>query len=148
VGNECDTSFWNDLWLGNSRLAEQFPRLFNLSQDKASSIANMGIWDSLNWIWNFKWRRSLRLREINLFNSLLGLLSKVVLSKETNDRLIWKPNWIGCTLSSLCGLLSPTCRSSNFISFKCVWKGIVPPKMEVFCRLAIWVESTLEGSCH
>jgi hypothetical protein len=60
VGNECDTSFWNDLWLGNSRFAEQFPRLFNPSQDKASSIANMGIWDGLNSIWNFKWIRSLR----------------------------------------------------------------------------------------
>ena len=41
------------------------------------------------------------------------------------------------TLSSPCGLLSPTCRSSNFISFKGIWKGIVPPRMEVFCWLAI-----------
>jgi len=39
---------------------QRFPRLFNPSQDKASSIANMGIWDGLNSIWNFKWRRSLR----------------------------------------------------------------------------------------
>uniref|UniRef100_A0A6N2KUT7 Uncharacterized protein n=1 Tax=Salix viminalis TaxID=40686 RepID=A0A6N2KUT7_SALVM len=77
------TSYWNDLRLGNSRLAEQFPRLFNLSHDKASSIANMGIWDGLNRIWKFNGRGSLRLREINVFNSLLGLLSKVVLSKET-----------------------------------------------------------------
>jgi hypothetical protein len=46
VGNGHDTNFWNDVWLGNSYLTVWFPRIYNLSEDKVSSIANMGEWDS------------------------------------------------------------------------------------------------------
>lgn len=45
VGNGHDTNFWNDVWLGNSYLTVWFPRIYNLSEDKVSSIANMGVWD-------------------------------------------------------------------------------------------------------
>jgi hypothetical protein len=46
AGNGNDTNFWNDVWLGNSYLTVWFPRTYNLSEDKVSSIANMGVWDS------------------------------------------------------------------------------------------------------
>jgi hypothetical protein len=54
VGNGHDTNFWNDVWLGNSYLTVWFPRIYNLSEDNVSSIANMGLWDSFFGIWNFK----------------------------------------------------------------------------------------------
>ena len=44
----------NDVWLGNSYLAVWFPRIYNLSEDNVSSIANMGVWDSFFGIWNFR----------------------------------------------------------------------------------------------
>ena len=54
VGNGHDTNLWNDVWLGNSYLTVWFPRIYNLSEDNVSSIANMGLWDSFFGIWNFK----------------------------------------------------------------------------------------------
>ncbi|GJZ68542.1 RNA-directed DNA polymerase, eukaryota, partial [Tanacetum coccineum] len=39
VGNGESTSFWNDLWLGDSPLNKRFPRLFFLEVDKNISVA-------------------------------------------------------------------------------------------------------------
>jgi hypothetical protein len=37
----------------------------------------------------------------------------------------------------LCGLLSPTHYPNNDFSFAGIWKGVVPPKVEIFCWMAI-----------
>jgi hypothetical protein len=34
VGNSEDTRFWEDVWLGNTSLAEQYPYLYNIVQRK------------------------------------------------------------------------------------------------------------------
>ncbi|GJX96249.1 RNA-directed DNA polymerase, eukaryota, partial [Tanacetum coccineum] len=39
VDNGESTSFWNDLWLGDSSLNKMFPRLFSLETDKNISVA-------------------------------------------------------------------------------------------------------------
>lgn len=82
----------------------------------------MGIWDGFAWIWNYRWRRPLRGREINLFNSMFELLS------NSNREF---------SVKSLCGLLNSSLQINNNISFNGLWKGLVPPKVEVFCWLAI-----------
>jgi len=43
IGNGKKIMFWLDCWLNNHCLAEHFPTLFQLSNDKAASIAKMGI---------------------------------------------------------------------------------------------------------
>lgn len=42
IGNGPQLSLWNDVWFGEICLKEEFPRLFSLSTDKVSSVANMG----------------------------------------------------------------------------------------------------------
>jgi hypothetical protein len=64
----------------------------------------------------------LRGREIDLFNSMLELLSNSI--REFS-------------VKSLCWLLNSSLRINNNISFNGLWKGLVPPKVEVFCWLAI-----------
>jgi hypothetical protein len=41
IGNGMDTRFWEDTWLGNKSLAEQYPSLYNIVQRKQLSIANV-----------------------------------------------------------------------------------------------------------
>jgi hypothetical protein len=39
VGNGQDTRVWEDVWLGNKSLAEQYPSLYNIVQRKQVSVA-------------------------------------------------------------------------------------------------------------
>jgi hypothetical protein len=34
VGNGLDTRFWEDVWLGDKPLAQQYPSLYNIVQHK------------------------------------------------------------------------------------------------------------------
>lgn len=138
IVNGKKTKFWLDCWLNNHCLAEHFPTLFQLSNDKAASIAKMGMWEGYEWIWFFSWIRPLRGRNIGLLDQLYTILSTVLMDKDGEDRLIWKDNNSGrFSVKSLCGLLSSKPSTNNAFSFAGIWKGIVPPKVEIFCWMAI-----------
>jgi len=53
VGNGKRIKFWFDDWTNNGSLAEQFPALFRLSNDKEASLDKMGMWDGHAWCWLF-----------------------------------------------------------------------------------------------
>jgi hypothetical protein len=44
MGNEGNTIFWLDHWVGVAPLKEIFPRLFNISIQKNHTIQEMGEW--------------------------------------------------------------------------------------------------------
>lgn len=41
MGDEADTSFWYDRWIGETPFSVQFRRLFDLSLNKSCSVATM-----------------------------------------------------------------------------------------------------------
>jgi hypothetical protein len=41
LGNGMDTRFWEDPWLGDKPLAQQYPSLYNIMQQKQVSVANV-----------------------------------------------------------------------------------------------------------
>jgi hypothetical protein len=138
IGNGKKTVFWLDTWIDNYCLVEHFPNLFHLSNDKKANIDKMGMWEGYEWIWLFSWIRPLRGRNIGLLDQLYVILSTVHLDKEGEDRLIWKDNKTGrFSVKSLCGLLSPKPYTNSGFSFAGIWKGIVPPNVEIFCWIAI-----------
>lgn len=138
VGNGKWIKFWLDDWTGNGRLAEKFPTLFQLSNDKDASLEKMGMWDGHAWCWVFSWIRDLRGRNTGLLTQMYAILSRMQLDKEAEDRLVWKANNTGrYSVKSLCGLLSPSSPLNTVFSFKGIWRGLVPPKVEVFCWMAI-----------
>jgi len=49
VGNGKRIKFWLDDWTDNGSLAEKFPTLFQLSNNKEASLDKMGMWDGLAW---------------------------------------------------------------------------------------------------
>jgi hypothetical protein len=48
VGNGQHTRFWEDVWLGNKSLAEQYPSMYNIVQQKQISVANVMNQNPLN----------------------------------------------------------------------------------------------------
>lgn len=47
------------------------------------------------WEWNFRWRRELRVREVDLFNMFLEVVSRFIPSKEKKDTWRWQLNSSG-----------------------------------------------------
>lgn len=58
VGNEYETSFWKDIWVGNLPLYAIFPRLFSISTQKDAKVAKL--WENGDeWgTWRLIWRRT------------------------------------------------------------------------------------------
>ncbi|KAL6564833.1 hypothetical protein OROMI_016283 [Orobanche minor] len=57
AGNGLKTSFWEDRWAGESTLRARFPRLYELSLDKESSVHEAGVWIDREWWWGEGWKR-------------------------------------------------------------------------------------------
>jgi hypothetical protein len=95
----------------------------------------MGMWKGYDWIWLFS---TFAGSQHWFARSLYAILSTVHLDKDGEDRLIWKDNKTGrFSVKSLCGLLSPKPYTNSGFCFAWIWKGIVPPKVGIFCWMAI-----------
>ncbi|XP_048494429.1 uncharacterized protein LOC125494726 [Beta vulgaris subsp. vulgaris] len=140
IGNGKNTLFWLDIWVGNVPLKNCFPRLFSIANDSHASVASCGSWNSGNWVWNLEWRRSFRPRDEVEWSSLQVLLKSVCLSQESEDSLIWTPHKLGMFTVKSCSLElskpSPQLHS-KVINWKRMWKGLIPPRVEVFTWLAL-----------
>jgi hypothetical protein len=78
VGNGVTTLFWSSIWIGNVPLKVMFPRLYSLSNQKESMVADLlEIQGDLK-IWSFDWRRNLFQWELELVSSLTNLLESVM----------------------------------------------------------------------
>jgi hypothetical protein len=99
----------------------------------------MGMWDGHAWCWVFSWNRVLRGRNTGFLAKIYAILSRVQLDKETEDRLVWKANNTGriFLVKSLYGLLNPSPPLNTAFSFRGIWRGLVPSKVEIFCWMAI-----------
>jgi len=97
VGDEVDTSFWFDRWLGEVPFCQRFRRLFDLAKNKLHSVTTMF---SLGWgedgdAW--QWRRRLWVWEEELLVECMMLLSNVILQVDDSDRWQWLHDVVGAT---------------------------------------------------
>nr|GEY03249.1 RNA-directed DNA polymerase, eukaryota [Tanacetum cinerariifolium] len=87
VGKGTCTSFWNDLWIGDSLLKLSFPRLYALEEKKHISVA-----DKMRTSIFFSFRRPVRGGvESQQHDHLSVLLDSVILS-NMEDRWFWDLN--------------------------------------------------------
>ncbi|GKC66657.1 RNA-directed DNA polymerase, eukaryota [Tanacetum coccineum] len=93
VGKGTCTSFWNDLWIGDSMLKLSFPRLFALEENKVISVA-----DRLHSSISSFFRRPVRGdEEAQQLDQLSVILDSVSLS-NMDDRWYWDLNGDGVFL--------------------------------------------------
>lgn len=92
VGDGSQILFWLDSWLGDTRLKDVFPRLYQVSLDQKATISGFGEWSSVGWHWCWRWRRSLFVWEEEILTELQNLLSLVVLQQQSSDSWNWKPD--------------------------------------------------------
>ncbi|KAI8543503.1 hypothetical protein RHMOL_Rhmol08G0223300 [Rhododendron molle] len=131
-----DTSFWNDIWLGDRTLKEAFPRLFLVSSQKEDMVSTVK-GDAGDEHWNLSFRKTLRVRENQLLDDLLQRLQSVILDQSKEDVLQWK--WSTdkqFTVKSIYNQWEQVDQNRNQV-LGSLWKNLCPPKVEIFSWLAV-----------
>lgn len=130
LGRGEGTSFWSDLWVGDTCLMEEFPRLFRLSCQKGSSVSEMGCWVDGQWRWALRWSRVIFARNNELLENLLSLIGMLSPSHAGEDRWHWKHSSSGIyEVSAAYNFLlkqqaAPSVLSREIsLAFRRLWKG-------------------------
>ncbi|KAL8508390.1 hypothetical protein ACS0TY_018850 [Phlomoides rotata] len=136
VGEGRDTKFWIDIWVGNETFKRSFNRLYNLSNQQDETISRMGRWEESEWVWELKWRRSLRKSEQILLNELMLHLSRAVLRRNEDDTWRWRhtSNGIFTTDSAYQNLgsraVAETEDQQRQAAFHRLWKSYAPRRYQ------------------
>jgi hypothetical protein len=91
VGNGRLTLFWEDPWLDDKPLRLALPRLFQIAENKSSSITHMGEFVGYVWEWRFKWQRSLFVWEENLSQIFFQCVQNFTPKLREEDSWFWCP---------------------------------------------------------
>jgi hypothetical protein len=139
LGNGLKTRFWNDIWAGEVPLQTRFPRLFSISNQKNSLVAEVVNLDVDGGRWNLLWRRRLFEWEKDLENDLLVLINPIWPLSNDVDRWGWKPeNGADVTVSSTYRIVSNFSSLAFSVSplnsriFSSIWKCPAPSKVSGF----------------
>ena len=89
VGNGEDTRFWLDRWVGEFRLCDRFPRLFNLEGEKSATVKERGDWRTGAWVWVWDWRGNPRGRSLGELDDLKNMLSESSPGWNSMDTWSW-----------------------------------------------------------
>lgn len=138
VGNEAHLLFWKDKWLGSTTLKDAFPRLFTITTNPDSIVAQN--WEDNSW--NLHLRRHLNDWEMEDMIALIRSLQNSPVLTHRSDRLKWGSNKDGSySVKEGYLLLSSNTDLIDQWPWKLIWKTKLPPKVSCFC----WV--TLKGAC-
>jgi len=134
VGDGESTLFWIDHWLDGKPLCKVYVRLYELSEIKFESVANVF---ASGWGFNgeaWRWRRRLFAWEEDLLRECVARLTSDTLHVERSDRWIWSLHISNCyTVNSAYSYLTETYISqehSNNNNF--LWLKAVPLKVSIF----------------
>ncbi|GAU42324.1 hypothetical protein TSUD_25500 [Trifolium subterraneum] len=116
----------------------QYPRLFQVSQQRNSKVQEMGKWENGQWVLDLVWRRELFVWEVALLEDLLGALNSCHIS-HAQDTWVWKHDATSTLsvksaytmLESTLGVSVQSSVASSHVLPK-VWKSHAPSKVIVF----------------
>ncbi|EEE51773.1 hypothetical protein OsJ_33218 [Oryza sativa Japonica Group] len=117
--------FWEDKWLGNSTLKEQYPYLYNIVRHKHATVAQV----FENNPPSFSWRRDLIGSKLAAWNNLLPRITGFHLTQE-QDEFHWNLTSNGefSVKSHYLALIHSNVPNIN----NCLWKLKIPLKVKIF----------------
>ena len=84
LGNGKSILFWEDVWIGDTPLRLEFPRLYDYCYNKTSLVSDC-------WVdgeWRIDFRRSLDPSDLTQWDHLLRVLAQTSIS-DTEDKVRW-----------------------------------------------------------
>ena len=132
--------FWEDLWLGEVRLKEKFPRLFSISLQQLTPISECGSWDGSVWHWNLLWRMEFFIWELQFLQQLNEMLEQTRLFNDQVDKVWWPHDSSGrfSTQSMVKKLYEmKVLATQTVLNINIFWRGLVPPKAELLLWFAL-----------
>ena len=133
VGDDKNTLYWRDVWVGGMSFKDRFPRLFVLFMFKDAYVFDMHVlgWGSEGMAW--RWRRRLFTWEEELLGDLMLLLHNVTLQVDRLDRRMWRLEtsfvYIVC---SAYNFLNANDHVDLVVSVSSQWHKDVPLKVVLF----------------
>ncbi|XP_071728233.1 uncharacterized protein [Rutidosis leptorrhynchoides] len=139
IGKGTQILFWYDIWVGVSKLRDQFPALFRLSGKKNEHIADMVIFseNGLMW-WDIGILFPLNEYEDLQYQMLMSLLRNFKVDLYKEDEVQWTHSLE--KVSSVAEGVRVMVKSHidfEFDRVKVVWNKLVPSKISTFHWLAI-----------
>jgi hypothetical protein len=125
IGDGSAVRFWEDIWLGDTPLASQYPSLFNIVQHRNVTVAQVLAHSPLN----IRFRRLLIGQKWTAWLHLCQRLMAVQLSDEP-DRFIWKLTPSGSF--SVKSMYEDLMNDPTPFARKYLWKIKVPLKIKIF----------------
>ena len=133
IGGGGGTYFWLDNWVGGAPLRVQFPRLFDLAENKEVTVREMkgrgwavggGAWE---------WRQRLLAWEEESVSECAALLSDIVLQDSIVDRWQWVHNpIIGYSVRGTYQYLTRPVTPAEHALSEAVWLKQAPLKVSMF----------------
>ena len=123
-----NTRFWEDTWMGDTPLTQQYPMLYNVVHRKQVSVANALSSTPLN----ITFRRSLTGNRWGKWLELVNRLMHFTLS-NTQDVFVWRLTSTG--IFSVKSMYLDLLNNQPRFSSKYIWKIKVPLKIKIFMWL-------------
>ena len=130
LGDGKSTRFWEDCWLGQKPLCQNFPRLYNLTFNHNITVHDV----FTKGFGCVKFRRFLREETLQMWVKVMEDCSHVQLSTEP-DKVSWLLTKSGTF--SVKSLYHYLCASRVRFPYKVLWKLKLPLRVKVFCWLVI-----------
>jgi hypothetical protein len=125
VGNGQSTRFWEDTWLGDRPLAEQFSSIYNIVRRRNVLVSDVLIGNPLN----IEFRRNLSNDRMDVWLLLLQRLIRINLSADP-DIFVWKLTTSG--IFSVKSMYADIMNGHTVFLRKYIWKIKVPLKIKIF----------------
>ena len=127
IKDGSQVKLWEDSWLGNSPLRDQYPQLYNIVRKKQDTVADV----LSTQIPNVFQRRDLIGNKLVMWNNLVSRLSTIVLNQERDD-FKWNLDQTGVFLvkSHYLGLINQNISNLN----KRIQKLKAPLKIKFFLQ--------------
>ena len=128
VGNGMSTIFWKDVWIGETRLSDRFPRLFALESLKDCSVADRCNLNFGPFTRNWAWRRNVRSGPEQ--SQLIGFTQRLLPCSSPDSWTYYVDTTKSFTVSSMRKHIDASLLPSQRSQIR--WNKTIPIKVNIF----------------
>lgn len=127
--------FWEDCWSGTNLLSSKFPRLFNLSRFKFTSVRDFcELWNDPKTEIETLWSHQLRVWELEEAIKINDIIENLVFSLDS-DQFIWLPSKKPFAMADgkkVLASLDFAIQVNRQGNYNSIWRLKIPPKIHIF----------------